>query len=97
MVVLRRHRYILAMVAENEASCLVREGTFIHGHRCAPEMLIMRQYNYLMSAALDGGSQVILFILSFAVFGASGTAVDFPTWWGNPSNRSVDRCKLTPQ
>ncbi|KAF8182028.1 OPT oligopeptide transporter [Pholiota molesta] len=55
------------------------------------------KYNYLMSAALDGGSQVILFILSFAVFGASGTAVDFPTWWGNPSNRSVDRCKLTPQ
>ncbi|KAF9477961.1 OPT oligopeptide transporter [Pholiota conissans] len=53
------------------------------------------KYNYLMSAALDGGSQVILFILSFAVFGASGTAIAFPTWWGNPVNRSVDRCKLT--
>ena len=54
--------------------------------------------NYLLSAALDGGSQVILFILvrrcailstirnnntsfqSFAVFGASGNAVDFPNW-----------------
>ncbi|KAF8919170.1 OPT oligopeptide transporter protein-domain-containing protein [Mucidula mucida] len=53
------------------------------------------KYNYLMSAALDGGSQVILFILSFAVFGASGNAVDFPSWWGNPSNLSADRCKST--
>ncbi|KAJ7510418.1 OPT oligopeptide transporter [Mycena galericulata] len=38
------------------------------------------KYNYIMSAALDGGSQVILFILSFAVFGASGNAVAFPNW-----------------
>ncbi|THU77231.1 OPT oligopeptide transporter [Dendrothele bispora CBS 962.96] len=53
------------------------------------------KYNYLLSAALDGGSQVILFILSFAVFGASGKAVDFPFWWGNPENLSVDRCKAT--
>ncbi|RPD65255.1 OPT oligopeptide transporter [Lentinus tigrinus ALCF2SS1-7] len=54
-----------------------------------------KKYNYLLSAALDGGSQVILFILSFAVFGASGNAVDFPYWWGNPENLSVDRCALT--
>ncbi|KAJ7116417.1 OPT oligopeptide transporter [Mycena epipterygia] len=43
------------------------------------------KYNYIMSAALDGGSQVILFILSFAVFGASGNAVSFPFWWGQYS------------
>ncbi|KAF4600327.1 hypothetical protein EYR38_004952 [Pleurotus pulmonarius] len=53
------------------------------------------KYNYLLSAALDGGSQVILFILSFAVFGAGGKAVAFPTWWGNPENLSADRCKST--
>jgi len=53
------------------------------------------QYNYLLSAALDGGSQVILFILSFAVFGASGNAVAFPNWWGNSATLSVDRCKAT--
>ncbi|KAJ7303113.1 hypothetical protein DFH08DRAFT_825966 [Mycena albidolilacea] len=41
------------------------------------------KYNYILSAALDGGSQVILFILSFAVFGASGKAIKFPSWWGN--------------
>ncbi|KAI0764766.1 OPT oligopeptide transporter [Fomes fomentarius] len=39
-----------------------------------------KKYNYLTSAALDGGSQVILFILSFAVFGASGNSVEFPNW-----------------
>ncbi|KAA1476039.1 OPT oligopeptide transporter [Dentipellis sp. KUC8613] len=54
-----------------------------------------KKYNYLTSAALDGGSQVIMFILSFAVFGASGNAVDFPNWWGNPANLSVDRCAAT--
>ncbi|KAL4253651.1 oligopeptide OPT transporter family protein [Abortiporus biennis] len=51
--------------------------------------------NYLLSAALDGGSQVILFILSFAVFGASGNAIAFPNWWGNPANLSADRCAST--
>ncbi|THH26497.1 hypothetical protein EUX98_g7691 [Antrodiella citrinella] len=51
--------------------------------------------NYLLSAALDGGSQVILFILSFAVFGASNKAVAFPNWWGNSGTLSVDRCKST--
>ncbi|KAF7312457.1 OPT oligopeptide transporter [Mycena indigotica] len=55
------------------------------------------KYNYILSAALDGGSQVILFILSFAVFGASGKGVDFPNWWGNPdpAKLSVDRCRAT--
>lgn len=31
-----------------------------------------RRHNYLLGAALDGGSQTIIFILSYAVFGASG-------------------------
>ncbi|KAI0046405.1 OPT superfamily oligopeptide transporter [Auriscalpium vulgare] len=56
---------------------------------------IFSQY-YIVSGAIDGGTQVMIFILSFAVFGASGTAHDFPTWWGNPSldaGLSADRCK----
>ncbi|KAI0063813.1 OPT superfamily oligopeptide transporter, partial [Artomyces pyxidatus] len=39
---------------------------------------------------------VMIFILSFAVFGASGNPHNFPTWWGNPSldnGLSADRCK----
>ncbi|KAF7558226.1 hypothetical protein G7Z17_g96 [Cylindrodendrum hubeiense] len=31
---------------------------------------IYNNYNYLIGAALDGGSQIVIFILSFAVFGA---------------------------
>jgi hypothetical protein len=36
------------------------------------------KYNYILSAALDGGTQVIVFILSFAVFGGSGQEVCLP-------------------
>ncbi|KAL5340174.1 OPT oligopeptide transporter protein-domain-containing protein [Aspergillus crustosus] len=52
---------------------------------------IYNKYNYLIGAALDGGSQLIIFILSFAVLGASGTERPFPTWWGNPSGHP-DHC-----
>ena len=36
------------------------------------------KYNYIVSAALDGGTQVMVFILTFAVFGGSGKAYAFP-------------------
>ncbi|KAH8692825.1 peptide transporter MTD1 [Talaromyces proteolyticus] len=52
---------------------------------------IYNKYNYLIGAALDGGSQIMIFILSFAVFGASGKENPFPTWWGNPSG-NPDHC-----
>lgn len=52
---------------------------------------IYNKYNYLVGAALDGGSQIVVFVLSFAVFGASGKAHPFPTWWGNPSGHP-DHC-----
>ena len=54
------------------------------------------KYNYLLSAAMDGGTQVIVFILSFAVFGGGGKAVPFPTWAGNNggygNNKNIDYC-----
>ena len=37
-----------------------------------------RKYNYILGGALDGGAQVMIFILSFAVFGASGVQRPFP-------------------
>ena len=37
------------------------------------------KYNYTLAGALDGGSQVMVFILAFAVFGASGTPRPFPS------------------
>ena len=39
---------------------------------------LFNKYNYVLSAALDGGTQVLVFILTFAVFGGSGKAVNFP-------------------
>jgi OPT oligopeptide transporter protein len=33
------------------------------------------KYNYILSAAMDGGTQVLVFILSFAVFGSGGQSV----------------------
>jgi hypothetical protein len=39
-----------------------------------------RKYNFLLSAALDGGTQVMVFVYTFAVGGGSGTVVNFPQW-----------------
>ncbi|KZS93887.1 oligopeptide transporter [Sistotremastrum niveocremeum HHB9708] len=53
-----------------------------------------RKYNYLLGGALDGGAQIMLFVLSFAVFGASGKSRPFPQWWGNHQTETtnVDYC-----
>lgn len=56
-----------------------------------------RKFNYLVGGALDGGVQVLIFILTFAVFGASGKSRPFPTWWGNPDisgDTNLDYCKV---
>lgn len=57
-----------------------------------------RNYNYLVSAALDGGTQILVFILTFAVFGGSGKAVPFPKWAGNPDTTvtNLDHCMIDP-
>ncbi|VDB91635.1 unnamed protein product [Peniophora sp. CBMAI 1063] len=51
-----------------------------------------RKYNYVLGGALDGGAQVMIFILSFAVFGAAGTQRPFPSWAGNPAKGNADYC-----
>ncbi|KAG1875141.1 OPT oligopeptide transporter protein-domain-containing protein [Suillus tomentosus] len=50
------------------------------------------KYNYLVGAALDGGTQVMVFFLSFAVQGAAGKAHLFPAWWGANQGGNYDRC-----
>lgn len=45
-----------------------------------------------LGGALDGGAQVMIFILSFAVFGAAGKNRPFPFWAGNPAQGNVDYC-----
>ncbi|RDB30180.1 Oligopeptide transporter 3 [Hypsizygus marmoreus] len=51
-----------------------------------------RKYNFLMSAALDGGTSVMVFVYTFAVGGGSGKVVPFPTWALNPVG-NPDYCK----
>ncbi|RDX52925.1 oligopeptide transporter [Lentinus brumalis] len=51
-----------------------------------------KKYNYILGGALDGGAQVMIFILAFAVFGASGVPKPFPAWAGNPAQGNVDYC-----
>ncbi|KAH7927126.1 OPT superfamily oligopeptide transporter [Leucogyrophana mollusca] len=50
------------------------------------------KYNYIIGAALDGGTQVMVFILSFAVQGAAGTSHLFPPWWGANQGGNYDHC-----
>lgn len=56
------------------------------------------KWNYLVSAAMDGGTQVLVFVFTFAVFGGSGKAVDFPYWAGtpDPSVHNNDYCMVNP-
>ncbi|SGY63559.1 BQ5605_C007g04806 [Microbotryum silenes-dioicae] len=57
-----------------------------------------RKYNYLLSAGLDGGTQFMVFIATFALFGGSGKSVEMPTWALNPDGAlyNFDYCqKLT--
>lgn len=51
-----------------------------------------KKYNYILGGALDGGAQVMIFVLSFAVFGASGDEKPFPSV---RLSLSSPRCPLT--
>ncbi|CAN8100192.1 unnamed protein product [Discula destructiva] len=53
---------------------------------------IFRDYMYLVTGAWDGASLTVLFVLSFAVFGAGGPSKPFPTWWGNNADGYYDLC-----
>ncbi|OQE43112.1 hypothetical protein PENCOP_c003G05068 [Penicillium coprophilum] len=53
---------------------------------------IFKDYSYLIAGAFDGASLTVLFILSFAVFGAGGVSHAFPTWWGNNADGHYDWC-----
>ncbi|KFY02964.1 hypothetical protein O988_01782 [Pseudogymnoascus sp. VKM F-3808] len=53
-----------------------------------------KDYSYLVTGAFDGASLTVLFILSFAVFGAGGPSIPFPSWWGNNVNGNYDFCPV---
>jgi OPT oligopeptide transporter protein len=55
---------------------------------------IFKDYSYLVTGAMDGATLLVLFILSFAVFGAGGNPHPFPTWWGNNRDGNYDWCPV---
>ena len=54
------------------------------------------KHNYLISAALDSGTSLMVFFVSMALYGgASGVSYNFPTWWGNRADAPyMDQCCL---
>ena len=69
-----------------------RKYNYILGELFSMPNQVTYTHYYVSGGALDGGAQVMIFILSFAVFGASGAARPFPTWAGNPGQGNVDYC-----
>ncbi|KAN0122786.1 oligopeptide transporter [Hyaloscypha variabilis] len=55
------------------------------------------KYNYILSAAISGGTELLVFVTTFAVQGASGKAVPFPPYWGNNFQKgNFDFCESNP-
>ncbi|RFU28658.1 hypothetical protein B7463_g7691, partial [Scytalidium lignicola] len=62
--------------------------------RYKPEWFL--KFNYVLCAGLDGGTQVVVFIMSFVFFGASGKPIPFPNYWGNNASGNIDFCMVDP-
>ncbi|KDE05562.1 hypothetical protein MVLG_04057 [Microbotryum lychnidis-dioicae p1A1 Lamole] len=55
-----------------------------------------RKYNYLMAAALDGGTDFMIFISTFTINGGAGKQYLFPNWALNPKGH-YDYCVPLPK
>jgi hypothetical protein len=60
-----------------------------------PEWFV--KYNYIIAAAISGGTELLVFVTTFAVQGGTGKAVIFPPYWGNNFQKgNVDFCAKDP-
>lgn len=60
-----------------------------------PEWFI--KYNYVLAAAISGGTELMVFLTTFTVHGGSGQAIEFPPYWGNNFHTgNVDYCMRNP-
>jgi hypothetical protein len=50
----------------------------------------------VLCAGLDGCTQVMVFIITFVFFGASGKAIPFPNYLGNNVEGNIDYCMVDP-
>lgn len=58
-------------------------GFFSQAYLRKKRPVLFAKWIMIVTAAIAGGVQIIIFILTFAVFGGSGQAHEFPQWWGN--------------
>ncbi|KDE06992.1 hypothetical protein MVLG_02728 [Microbotryum lychnidis-dioicae p1A1 Lamole] len=56
---------------------------------------LFRKYNYLFAAALDGGTQLMVFVATFSINGGSGIIHEFPNWALKPEGHT-DYCAMLP-
>ncbi|KAF4962972.1 hypothetical protein F66182_18151, partial [Fusarium sp. NRRL 66182] len=73
----------------------VASGFFVQYYLRNYHPRFFKDYSYLIAGAFDGASLLVLFILSFAVFGAGGPSIPFPQWWGNNINGNYDFCPVS--
>ncbi|EEU35815.1 uncharacterized protein NECHADRAFT_34981 [Fusarium vanettenii 77-13-4] len=62
--------------------------------RWKPDWFI--KYNYVLAAALDGGTQILVFLLTYTVLGGVGPEIKFPKYWGNNADGNFDYCMRDP-
>ncbi|KAG0146296.1 hypothetical protein CROQUDRAFT_44570 [Cronartium quercuum f. sp. fusiforme G11] len=51
-----------------------------------------KNYNYILSAALDGGTQIAVVLLTFLLQGGAGFTAKFPNYFLNPASGPRDYC-----
>lgn len=55
------------------------------------------KYNYVLAAAISGGTEFMVFLSTFGLQGASGKEVKFPKYWGNNYQQgNYDYCARDP-
>ncbi|UPK96938.1 hypothetical protein LCI18_007873 [Fusarium solani-melongenae] len=62
--------------------------------RWKPDWFI--KYNDVLAAALDGGTQILVFLLKYTVLGGVGPEIKFPKYWGNNADGNFDYCMRDP-
>ncbi|KAH8662692.1 OPT oligopeptide transporter protein-domain-containing protein [Ilyonectria robusta] len=62
--------------------------------RWKPDWFI--KYNYVLAAALDGGTQILVFLLTYTVLGGVGPEIKFPKYRGNNADGNFDYCMRDP-
>ncbi|KAH9444667.1 hypothetical protein Pst134EB_024924 [Puccinia striiformis f. sp. tritici] len=54
-------------------------------------------YNYILSAALDGGTQMAILLCTFLFQGGAGLTILFPNYFLNPAQGTRDYCYSSDQ